>query len=85
PYSLPFLLCSPHHPYGITIRIGIFISRQEIYIITRGHSPTQLKLSGGLTSIVSMLDIKLMSKQVNVKIFLVWNKKELFLNFLSFI
>jgi hypothetical protein len=48
--------------------------KKEIYIITRGYSPTQQKLSGGLTSIVLMLNTKLMVKKINVKIFLIWIK-----------
>jgi len=65
-------------PLWHTIRIRRFISRREIYIITRGYSPTQLKLSGGLTSIVLMLDTKLIIKNANVKMFLCGVKERAF-------
>lgn len=58
--------------------VRLMISRREIYIITRGYSPTQLKSSGGLTSIVLMLDTKLMIKNINVKMFLYGAKERAF-------
>ncbi|APP29623.1 hypothetical protein AT571_01830 [Acinetobacter baumannii] len=58
--------------YNKDSKIGL---KKRIYIITRGYSPTQLKLSGGLTSIVLMLHTKLMIKHINVKRFFSMEQK----------